>query len=156
MWRGWRQGAAPPQRPLATILWWALQPPSTPRELAEDPLGVHWLLSCFFLPSAESPLPHARAAVLPSPNSLSPLKVPSRHLPPRRGKAPARQKKGIFFCHLFFINAHCSSRMSFRRTRGPWLDRSPFSWSSADIAMQSGKMSPQHWLSEHRQAVSRY
>lgn len=107
-WRGSRRGAAPsaPGGVLATILWWVLQPhrePGRGRRAAQDPLGVHWPLSCFIPPSAGSPRPHARAAVLPSPNSLSPLNVPSRHLPPGRARHLQGRKKAFFSAISFLL-----------------------------------------------------
>lgn len=144
--------AGSPQRPASggagdAILWRGSRRGAMPLSTRRRGLGRHFVvgaaatqgvrsgpsggpLTAFLLlpPSAESPLPQARAVDMPSSKSLSPLNGPSRHhpTPPQGGKAPPRQKKGIFFCHFFFINAHRSSGMLFGRTRGPWLDRNQF------------------------------
>lgn len=71
--------------------------------------------------ASSSPL-FSRVPNLPSSKGPSPLHVPSQRLPPQQGTAPPN---AFFSCHFFFIDAPPSSGISFRRTRGPWLDKKP-------------------------------
>lgn len=99
---------------------------------------------------ASSPLPQSSCS--PTQGGLLPLTVSSRQLAPSgeghlqgRKTKKRNQKKGFCYAISFFINAHCSSGMTFRRTKGPWAWQKEVPWSSADIATQGEKMSPQHW-----------